>query len=459
MIFRRFHDPDLAQSGFLLACPDTREAVAVDPRRDIGAWLDCASAEHLKITAVTETHIHADYLSGARELAARTGAQLLLSAEGGPDWLYRFPHRPLTHGSVITAGTLRLEALHTPGHTPEHLSFLVSREGSDEQHLLTGDFVFVGDVGRPDLLDEVAGGSDTRFPAARTLFRSLRDTFSALPNEVRVWPGHGAGSACGRNLGADPSTTVGQEKNSAWWAPYVRADDEDGFAAELLAGQPDAPWYFGRMKRHNREGPALVGDLPGLREFSPGELAGGTRLLLDTRAAAPGGCSPRGALRVPAGGRFVTHAAWVLDPEGDARELVLLADSRAEAERLRQALLRIGVDRVAGFSNSTEGLHLDAAAPVAPGGLAGLEEAVLLDVRTEAEHAAGHIPGSVRIAGGTVLKQLDRLPRDRPVVVYCQSGGRVPPVVSALRQEGFDARELHGSYLGWLLSGGQQHRP
>jgi len=455
MIFRRFHDPDLAQTGFLLACQETREAIAVDPRRDTAAWLDCARAENLKITAVTETHIHADYLSGARELANQTGAKLYLSAEGGPDWLYGYPHEPLKNGDVITAGTVRLDVLHTPGHTPEHLSFLVSGAGDAAgPHLLTGDFVFVGDVGRPDLLDEAAGGTDTRFPAARTLFRSLKDVFVQLPDETRVWPGHGAGSACGRNLGSEPSTTVGHEKRSSWWAPFVRDGDEDGFTTELLAGQPDAPWYFGRMKRHNRAGPALYGELTPLPEIGAGRLRNADLLAVDARSGLPDGRSPLGALRLPPGGRFVTHAAWVLDPEETDRDIVLLTDDAAEAERLRAALLRIGVDTVAGYSADPEAFRNGTYPSVPPAGLAGLEDPVLLDIRTGAEHEAGHIPGSVRLHGGRVLKQLEQLPRDRPVIVYCQSGGRVPPVVSALRQRGFDAHELQGSYVGWLLAGG-----
>lgn len=459
MIFRRFHDPDLSQTGFLLGCPDTREAIAVDPRRDVAAWLDCARAENLQIIAVTETHIHADYLSGARELASRTGSRLFLSREGGPDWLYRFPHEALYHGSTLTAGRVRLEAVHTPGHTPEHLSFLVTDTGDQEagQHFLSGDFVFVGDLGRPDLLDEAAGGTDTRFPAARTLFRSLKEKFLTLPAAVRVWPGHGAGSACGRNLGSEPSTTVGQEKLSSWWAPYVEAGDEDGFVAELLRDQPDAPWYFSRMKTLNRAGPDLRGAVPALSRLDVQDVQDGEFLIIDARTDAQAGSSPAGALRIPGSGRFATHAAWVLDPEdGDAQDIVLLADSTAAAERLCAALLRIGIDRVAGFLTDADARALSPAedAVVEPAALDTLGGAMLLDIRTVTEHEAGHIPGSRRIGGGAVLKQLNELPRDRPIVVYCQSGGRVPPVVSALRRSGYDARELRGSYVGWLFSGG-----
>src|SRR5690606_31683481 len=216
--------------------------------------------------SVTETHIHADYLSGSRELAAATGADLHLSAEGGEEWAYGFEHLPLHDGDVIAVGNLRIAALHTPGHTPEHLAFLVTDTQLTDQpgYLFTGDWVFVGDVGRPDLLDEAAGGVDTRFAGAKQLFASLRERFMALPDHLQLWPGHGAGSACGKALGAVASSTVGYGKLPAGWRNYVATGDESGFTAELLAGQPDAPSYFGRMKRVNRDGPPLLRTRPPL---------------------------------------------------------------------------------------------------------------------------------------------------------------------------------------------------
>src|SRR5690606_14729444 len=182
-------------------------------------YLERAAAAGLRITDVTETHIHADYLSGARELAHRTGARLWLSVEGGPDWRYGFEANGLADGDEIRVGAVALRALHTPGHTPEHLSFLVvdTAAGRQPRMLLSGDFVFVGDVGRPDLLDLAAGGRETRRPGARRLFASLRDVFLALPDHVQLWPGHGAGSACGKAMSAVASSTVGYERRTAWW--------------------------------------------------------------------------------------------------------------------------------------------------------------------------------------------------------------------------------------------------
>lgn len=261
MFFKQFYDTDLAQGSYMIGCQATGEAAVIDPRRDIEVYLAEAAAKGLRITAVSETHIHADYLSGSRELVAATGARLYLSDEGGPDWLYPFAHEPLNHGATFEVGNIGFKAVHTPGHTPEHMMFLVTDRPRGHQPVLalTGDFVFVGDLGRPDLLDEAAGYENTRFEGARRLFGSLKQHFVTLPGHVQVWPGHGAGSACGKALGAVASSTVGYEKLTAWWAGYVANDDEEGFVAELLEGQPDAPSYFGRMKRHNRQGPALRG--------------------------------------------------------------------------------------------------------------------------------------------------------------------------------------------------------
>src|SRR5699024_9454256 len=262
MLLERIYDEDLAQAGYLIGCQAKGEALVVDARRDISQYLDLAAAHDMTITAVTETHIHADYLSGTRELAAATGAQTYVSGEGGADWQYEFDATRLHDGDEITLGNITVKAVHTPGHTPEHLSFLVTDGAfADEPgYMLTGDFVFSGDVGRPDLLDEAAGGVDTRFAGARQIFARLRDTLLTLPDPAQVFPGHGAGSACGKALGSVPSTTVGYERKYSWWGRYLADNDEQGFIDELLDGQPDAPAYFGRMKRQNRRGPAIMGE-------------------------------------------------------------------------------------------------------------------------------------------------------------------------------------------------------
>src|SRR5690625_1547752 len=352
MLLERVYDEDLAQASYLIGSERSREAVVVDPRRDIDVYLDLARTHRMSIVAVTETHIHADYLSGARELAAATGASLYLSAEGGAQWQYGFDHKPLRHGDEFSVGDVTLRVLHTPGHTPEHLSFLViDRSVSDQPgHILTGDFVFVSDLGRPDLLDEAAGARDTRFELAPLLFRSLRDRFLPLPEFIQVWPGHGAGSACGKSLGAVPTSSVGFEKLTSWWAPFVLDDDEAGFVAALLEGQPDAPRYFGRMKRLNRDGPPLLGELQPLEEARVEALAQGDVELVDVRARMQySEVHGRGSLNIPAAGPFATYASWVLAPERDNRPIYFLGAGQELARELRDRLLRIGVDNVRGF--------------------------------------------------------------------------------------------------------------
>ncbi|WP_433696669.1 MBL fold metallo-hydrolase [Nocardiopsis sp. CA-288880] len=456
MLLERVYDDDLAQASYLIGCQARGEAVVVDPRRDIGEYLDLARRHGMRIVAVTETHIHADYLSGTRELAAATGATAYVSGEGGEDWQYGFDAERLMDGDTVTVGNITVRARHTPGHTPEHLSFLITDGAFSDRpgYLLSGDFVFAGDIGRPDLLDEAAGGEDTRFEGARHLFAGLRDTFLALPDHVQVLPGHGAGSACGKALGALPATTVGYERLNAWWGPYLRDGDEKGFVDELLDGQPDAHAYFARMKRQNREGPEILGPpapLPELANAAIGRALEEDRIVfVDTRPHTEvHRGTVAGALNVPGPAKAASFGAWAHDPETETRPLVLLAPDGGTAGEVRDHLLRVGIDRVAGYTTGLEGLPTTVPAVIAPAHLEDYGAALVLDVRNRAEHAAGHIPGSTQISAGRVLWHLDELPDDGPVVTYCQAGARNSVAASALRRAGYDVVELDGSYTGW----------
>jgi hydroxyacylglutathione hydrolase len=470
MLLERLYDDDLAQASYLIGCQASGEMLVVDPLREPSRYQEAAARHGMRIASVTETHIHADYLSGSRELARATGARLYLSGEVSEEWHYGFEGEPLLDGSSIRLGNVAVTALHTPGHTPEHLSFLVTDGAAEPGYLLTGDFVFVGDVGRPDLLDEAAGGIDTRFTGARQLYTSLRDRFLTLPDYLQVLPGHGAGSACGKSLGAVPSTTVGYERRFAWWATYLESGDEEGFVAALLEGQPDAPTYFARMKRQNREGPALLGTRPPLERLEPEGLAERLRagaLLVDTRPAQRYlADAVAGAIHVPAGPRFTTYASYALEPATDAPvdpnletplrpspdrgPIYLLAPDAEAAEQLRRKLALIGIDDVAGFVTRLEGLERRPVATVTPERLSSLEGAFILDVRSRSEFDAGHIPGASQVHVGRLGANLAAIPADRPVVVHCLGGGRAAVAASLLLAHGFDnVIELEGSYAAW----------
>ena len=456
MLLERIYDEDLAQAGYFIGCQAKGEAVVVDARRDIREYLDLAARHGMTITAVTETHIHADYLSGTRELAAATGATVYVSGEGGDDWQYRFAAERLYHGDRLTLGNITVEAVHTPGHTPEHLSFLITDGAFADTpgYMLTGDFVFSGDLGRPDLLDEAAGGVDTRFAGAKQIFRSLKDSFVTLPDHVQVFPGHGSGSACGKALGALPSTSVGYERRYAWWAGYVNDDDEEGFVSELLDGQPDAHAYFGRMKRQNRQGPDVLGPLAPLRRCESAEVADALEtnevVVVDTRGQdeVHAGTVP-GSLNIPGVDKAASFGAWVYDPESEDTPLVVLARDVEMAEALRDHLLRVGIDTVTGYTTGLECLPMTTPEMIGPDELDAFDAAMVLDVRNKTEHSEGHIPGSDQLSGGRLLWNLDRLPTDGPIVTYCQSGVRNSVAASALRRAGYHVVELEGSYAAW----------
>ncbi|GAA1751407.1 MBL fold metallo-hydrolase [Kocuria aegyptia] len=459
MLIERIYDEDLAQASYMIGCQATGQALVVDPRRDIDVYRQMAAKSGMEITAVTETHIHADYLSGTRELAAATGATMYVSGEGGEDWQYEFEATRLYDGDEIRLGNIVVAAVHTPGHTPEHLSFLVTDGAFADApgYLLTGDFVFSGDLGRPDLLDEAAGGVDTRFEGAKQMFASLKEKFLTLPDHVQVFPGHGAGSACGKALGALPSTTVGYERLYSWWNPYLAANDEEGFINELLEGQPDAPFYFGRMKNQNRQGPAVFGERVPLAELSvetvAEQLAADAVTFVDTRSVdAVHAGTVAGALNIPAGKSIATYAAWAVDPETDPRPLVLLAPDQEAADEFWDHLVRVGIDQVAGYVTTIEGLPQATPRLVAPEEVEAFEKAMLLDVRAVSEHAAGAVPGATQLHGGRVLWNLDQIPAQGTVVTYCQSGLRSSVVASTLRHAGYDVVELEGSYAAWAAA-------
>ena len=468
MFLQRFYDDGLAQASYLLGCGATGEAIVIDPLRDIQPYLDTARREGLRITQVTETHIHADFVSGARELAAATGARLLLSGEGGPDWSYAYAEADgatlLRDGDRFQVGRVRLEVMHTPGHTPEHLCFVVTDAASADRPMgvFSGDFVFVGAVGRPDLLERAAQQAGTMERGARDLFRSLQRFKAALPDYVQLWPGHGAGSACGKSLGAVPSTTLGYEK---LFNVDVAQEDEEAFVAGVLAGQPEPPLYFAHMKRINRDGPPVLGALPHPPRLAddalPGFLAAGG-VVLDAR---PGTEFAHrhvpGTLSVPLGRSFTTYVGSVL-PFDTPFAVIAPASGEPAMQRAARDLTLIGFDRLAGrfpaaaVEAAIAAGHAGAIPDVAPEELDALRlaGAEVIDVRNSSEYAAGHLPGAVNLPLGRLAERLDELPAGRPLVVHCQTGGRAWVGAALMRLRGAgDVRHLAGDYAGWVRAG------
>lgn len=467
MLLQRLYDPKLAQSSYLIACPVTREAIVIDPMRDVERYLSAAAALGVRVRHVTETHIHADFVSGSRELAKRAGAVLYLSDEGGADWRYDYAASTgavlLHEGDELSLGVVRLKVIHTPGHTPEHLTFLVTDGAAATEPIgaVTGDFVFVGDVGRPDLLERAAAHQGTMDASARTLFRSLQ-RFKTLPDWLQIWPGHGAGSACGKGLSAIPHSTVGYERRFNW---AFAVTDEDEFVRLVLSGQPDPPRYFGAMKRINKEGPALLHGLPRPPVMPPGRLSSLMEergLIVDLRPAAEfaAGHVP-GTLNIPLNNSFTSWAGWLLPYD---RDFFLLADGAEPAAQAVRDLATIGMDRVAGvFDREAVSAWSAAGCPLATVGETGPAElarllhegsVTALDVRTRAEWERGHIPGTVHIPLGDLPARGAELPNGRPLVVHCQGGSRSAIAASLLQAQGrTEVLNLLGGFAEWERAG------
>lgn len=442
MVFKRFYNEKLAQASYLVGCSATGEAVVVDPMRDVEPYLAAAEAEDLRITAVTETHIHADYLSGLRELAASTGATMYVSDEGGPDWLYEFRDEPgvvkVKGGDSIRVGNVRLDVVHTPGHTPEHISFMLVDEPAANVPMgaFTGDFVFVGDVGRPDLLERAANIKGTMEVGGKQLYASLA-AFKKNPDGLLIWPGHGAGSACGKSLGGAPVTSLGFEKASNW---AFHAATERAFVDEVLSGQPEPPKYFAMMKKLNRQGPKVIGCAGVPKRLSSDEvLAEIDRLgqvvdLRDSEVSATGFIP--GTLAIPHTKTFLRWAGWFLDYE---RPIYLIAENEAHAAEAARDLGLIGLDDVAGWTDHgifAAGKELAAIEELEACKIGG-SEALVLDIRGTAEYVEGHVPGSKHVPLGYLSERAGELPKDRKVAVICATGSRSRIAQILLRRHGF----------------------
>src|SRR5262245_36245486 len=431
MHFKQFYVGCLAHASYLIG--DREEAVVVDPSRDIQMYLDEAETHGLKIRWVLETHLHADFVSGHRELAARTGATIGIGARAEA----AYPHRPLKEGDEIRVGDVVLRALETPGHTPESLSYLIFEHGGDAKPwgVLTGDTLFVGDVGRVDILS-------SRLPVAELaglLYDSLHGKLLKLPDETKVYPAHGAGSLCGRNISKDTWSTIGRERmmNVA-----LKPMGRDAFITEVTRDVPETPIYYLHSRDINKAGPTLDAERPLPPQISAADIAARMAqgaVLIDTRTEEVFGPEhPMGALNVPLDGQY---ASWVGTLLGPDEEILLLAD----ADRIEEAVMRlarVGYENVAGILKGGLEAWKSAALPVEsivqlP--VAGVTSPGrhVLDVRRDREWDEGHVAGAKHIPLAQLPSRLAELDRNAEWTVFCRSGYRSSIATSVLRRAGF----------------------
>ncbi|MFW6058680.1 MAG: MBL fold metallo-hydrolase [Phycisphaeraceae bacterium] len=459
MFFHQRFVPGLSIMSYLVGDEKSGQAAVIDPTRDVDEYLRIADEHGLTIAHILETHVHADFVSGSVELKQRLNGEPTIhcSGLGGDEWTPPYADHVVQDGDVVTLGRLHLQAMHTPGHTPEHISWALydaSRSTEDPWLLFTGDFLFVGDVGRPDLL-----GAEAQQQLAHQLYRSVFERLAGLPDHVEVYPGHGPGSLCGKAIGSRLASTLGYERRHS---PALQQQPEQQWTQALLENMPQAPAYFKRMKRINAVGPESIGrDLPGQRALRVDDVRErlDTHLVLDIRSKeAFAAAHIPGAINIALEGSFPTWAGWILPHD---RPMVLVADHADDVRDATRHLIRIGLERINGYLKDgmtaweTAGERVARLEPVSVHELHHRLERpsdapLVLDVRTDAEWNAGHIDGALHIHGGELPNRLDEVPADQPVAVVCGSGYRASIAASLLKGRG-DAHVMNvlGGMTAW----------
>ena len=451
MKFTQYYLECLSHASYLIGDETTGRAVVVDPQRDVSEYLADAAELGMTIELVIETHFHADFLSGHLELAEATGARIVYSAVAQPE----FDFLAVADGERYSLGEVQLEFLHTPGHTPESLSIVIYEHAGDAPYgVLTGDTLFIGDVGRPDLLSSIGF---TREELADKLYDSLHTKLMPLPDATRVYPAHGAGSACGKNLSTELWSTMGEQRTTNY---ALRAPDRATFVGLVTEGQPPAPGYFVYNAILNRQGRELLDEtqMPPALSYDAmrAALAGGA-VLVDGRTPeefATGHLA--GAINIGLEGRYAEFAGSVITPDVD---IVLMTDPDRVLEG-KNRLARIGFDRVIGYLADpyaemfTHRDDVQVASRLTTNALgeriADVPELQIVDVRNPGEVAAGMIPGAVNIPVGQLPDRLGELDTHRPTVVYCAGGYRSSVAASLLRRHGFDdVSDVLGGYNAW----------
>lgn len=437
MYFKSFFNKQLAQMAYLVGCQQTGEAIIIDPLRDIEDYVKSAEAEGLRITKGAETHIHADFASGLRDVNRKLKAELFVSDMGDENWKYQnMPEDTvyLRDGDTIEVGNIILEVLYTPGHTPESLSFLLTDKGGGStvpMGIFSGDFLFVGDVGRPDLLESAAQMEGTTESGARDMYRSVQKA-KYLPDHLQIWPGHGAGSACGKSLGAVPVSTLGYEKENNW---AFQIEGETDFKKELVDEQPEPPRYFSEMKKINKKNVPLAVDTR-VYPVSSNEL---TDLIIDLR--------PKevyqdghlyGTFNIPMNNNFLSYVGWYLDYSS----ALTLIGSKKEANEAAKQLQLIGYDKVKGYIDpgnaDTKAVSLNIKAAEFIKMYRKKETDLnILDVRSRSEWEDSHLEGAERVLFGDLLAEEIPFDKNEPIFIHCQTGVRSGIALGALEKCGF----------------------
>lgn len=443
MLIERVFTPGLAQVAYLVADEEARKVAVIDPRRDVDAYLTWAESRSMEIGAILETHVHADFVSGAPELSMATGAPIYASRLGAEE----FPHEPLDDGDEIRVGEVILRALWTPGHTPEHMSFLAidPSQGDEPVAIFTGDALFVGEVGRPDLLGE----KETRRLAGH-LYETVTDRFSNLNDALVVYPGHTSGSSCGKKIGDSPTTTIGQERTSNY---AFQINEEEAFIESVLEGMPKPPTYYPVLKRVNKAGATPLEELPTGESLTPDEVARRQQegaMVVDARDPESFGKGHiPDAVSAGLGPNFTTWMGWLAPYDQDVILVLDEQESASQFEEARTELHRIGIDRVAGYLQggmaawkaedrdvvTLPQMTVQALADRLAGPQDGL---TVLDVRSDDEWTDGHIAGAVHLFGGDILQGAQPPVDDAPqVAMMCGSGYRSSVTSSILQARGF----------------------
>ncbi len=464
MYFKQFYLGCLAHASYLIGSDGV--AAVVDPQRDVDQYSDEAQAQNLKIKYIIETHLHADFVSGHRELAAKTGAEIVFGKEAGAT----FPHRAAKDGDELNIGRVKLRIMETPGHTPESICILVTDTGgiADEgarapspQKVLTGDTLFIGDVGRPDL----AGGRGyTPQDMAAMMYDSLHERLLKLDDSVEVYPAHGAGSMCGKNLSTETSSTIGQQRKFNY---ALQPMSKDEFVKMMTTDLPEAPAYFAKDAEINRAGAAAMDQLPQPTPLTPAEVferAQDGAVILDVRSAAEFGAGHiLGSVNIGLGGQFASWAGSLI-PLNSA--IVIVAESEEKVGEAQIRLARVGLESVMGFLaggiygwNQT-GFKVDAVPQISVSELKDLIETrpdlQLIDVRRPAEYESGHAPGAITAPLAKLRDVLPSLRLDlaKPTAVICAGGYRSSAATSILQPLGFvNVLNVTGGTTAWINAG------